>query len=186
MTSIARKHHSIADTELMEDRDEVRYELWHGQPHAMTGGTAANYLITVSLFRVLDGQLDLPCVAFMSDMAVQLRQDAYSDKAYPDVMVVCDPLPGRVQTAPVLLAEVLSESSVQRDRTDKMNAYKALTSCQVYLIVNQTAQYIEVYRRGNGWRQEDYLSGIIELNKPKLRIDLPDVYDSVKALGFLI
>ena len=48
-----------------------------------------------------------------------------SNATYPDVMVVCDPLPGSYQTRPVLLAEVLSDSSTRRDRIDKYAAYTA-------------------------------------------------------------
>ena len=30
---------SFEESEALEDRDGVRYELWRGQPYAMTGGT---------------------------------------------------------------------------------------------------------------------------------------------------
>ena len=87
-------------------------------------------------------------------MALKLSPGAYSNKAYPDVMLVCDPLEGNYQTDAVLVAEVLSESSVTRDRNEKFKAYRALSSLQVYLILSQTAVEIEVYRRSSDWVRE--------------------------------
>jgi Uma2 family endonuclease len=120
-------------------------------------------------------------------MALRLQPDAYSDKAYPDGMIVCNPLPGSYQTDPVLVAEVLSESSVRRDRGDKWLAYTALASVEVYLLLSQTAAHIEVYRRANSWAQEDYLGSktVIERAKPALKIPLAAVYANVLAMGLL-
>jgi len=70
----------------------------------------------------------------------------------------------------VLLAEVLSDSSVRRDRVDKMRGYTRLASCQVYLILHQTARHVEVYRRENRWRVAHYLEGV-----PAVRIPLDAV-----------
>ena len=112
-------------------------------------------------------------------MALRLHPGAYSDKAYPDVMLVCDPLEGIYQTEPVLLAEVLSESSVTRDRKDKFKAYTALDSVKTYLILSQTAIEIEVYQRATDWAREIYRDNdVIELETPKLTLPLREIYDS--------
>ena len=171
----------------IEERDGLRYERWGDELVAMTGGTSAHNLIALGLNRVLDGQVALPCVAYVTDMAVKLQSDAYSDKAYPDGMVVRDPLPGYYQTSPVILAEVLSESSVKRDRGDKWRAYTTLPSAEVYLIISQTSVHVEVYRRANQWQREDYLGvdAVIELPQPKLSLALADIYAKVLALNLL-
>lgn len=173
---------NIADTEVLEDREQIRYELWQGQPHAMTGGTPAHNLIALALRDVLRDQVK-PCRVFTSDVAVRLGDADDADKAYPDLMVVCNPTTERVQQAPILLAEVLSDSSVRWDRVDKMRGYTRLDSCQVYLILHQTAQHVEVYRQENHWRVEHYLEGIIELGSPAVRIPLDAVYAELGELG---
>jgi len=187
MASPALKPPTFDDMEALEDRDGLRYELWRNEPVAMPGGTSAHNLITLALHRLLDDQLKLPCVAYAADMALKLQPDAYSDKAYPDGMVVCEPLPGRYQTDPVLVAEVLSESTVKRDRGDKWLAYTALPLLQVYLLISQTAAHIEVYRRATGWKREDYVGveAVIELPQPVLIIPLAGIYAKVLALGLL-
>ena len=84
------------------------------------------------------------------------------------------------QTDPVLLAEVLSESSVTLDRNDKFKAYTALKTVQVYLILSQTAVEIEVYRRTNAWKKEIYRDlDVIELDAPNLTLSLREIYDTV-------
>ena len=187
MAHPALKPPTFDDMEALENRDGLRYELWHNVPVAMTGGTSAHNLITLALHRLLDDQLKLPCVAYAADMALKLQPDAYSDKAYPDGMVVCEPLPGKYQTDPVLLAEVLSESTVKRDRGDKWLAYTALPSLHVYLLISQTAAHVEVYRRATAWKWEDYVGveAVIELPQPILTLPLAAIYAKVRALGLL-
>jgi Uma2 family endonuclease len=184
MSEAALKPLSFATTEILEDRDGLRYELWNGELVAMTGGSSAHNLIALGLRDVVRSQAR-PCMTYVADMALKLQPGAYSNKAYPDVMLVCEPLEGNYQTDPALLAEVLSDSSVKRDRNDKMCAYRALNSIEVYLIVSQTNVHIEVYRRANDWLREDYLGveAVIELPQPQLTIPLRQVYADVLVLG---
>jgi Uma2 family endonuclease len=180
MSETALKRLTFDEAEALEDRDGVRYELWHGQLVAMTGGTSAHNQIALDLREHIKGQSDRRCLVYAADMALKLNPGSYGDKAYPDVMLVCDPLEGTYQTDPVLVAEVISESSVTRDRNDKFKAYTALASIQVYLILSQTAVEIEVYRRATDWACEIYRgSDIVELQAPALRLSLPEIYDSV-------
>ncbi len=181
MPEPAFKPLTFDELEALEDHHGLRYELWNGQPVAMTGGTRAHNVITLGLYRTIYGQIPPGCEAYVADMSVRLDPSAYSDKAYPDVMVVCDPQEGTFQTKPVLVAEVLSESSVSRDRNKKFQAYTVLDSVEVYLILSQTAVEVEVYRRANGWAEELYRGGeaIIEIPQPKLRLALRDIYQDV-------
>ena len=168
------------EVEALEDRDGLRYELWNGQAFAMTGGTSAHNQIALDLRELIKRQMNRGCLVYAADMALKLGSGAYTDRAYPDVMTVCDPLPGTYQTEPVLVAEVLSESSVTRDRNEKLRAYTALDSVQVYLIVSQTAVEIEVYRRATRWTREIYRdSDVVELDAPKLALPLREVYESI-------
>ncbi|MGH8584141.1 MAG: Uma2 family endonuclease [Gammaproteobacteria bacterium] len=166
------------DVVALEDRDGSRYELWEGQPHAMTGGTRAHNRIALGLRDIIKSQIPRACDVFVADMALRLSPEGASNRAYPDVMVTCNADPGSYQTSPILVAEVLSESSVNRDRTKKLNAYTAIESVQAYLILSQTAIEIEVYRRVNGWREEIYRGGdaLIELVEPNIRLPLRGIY----------
>lgn len=181
MTEVAVKTLTFADIDILEDQDRIRYELWDGQPVAMTGGTRAHNLIALGLRDVLRRQLPRQCDVFVADMALRFSSATKYNQAYPDVMIVCNAQRGAYQEKPVLVAEVLSESSVGRDRQGKFRAYQSIESVAAYLILSQTAVEIEVYRRANHWVEEVYRGkeAVIELMQPALTIPLHQVYDQV-------
>ncbi len=182
MAEPALKDLTFDELEALEDWDGLRYELWGGEPVAMTGGTPAHNLIALALARTIYPQLKgTHCRVFMADVGLRLGTSTRSNKAYPDVMIVCNLKPEAYQTEPVLVAEVLSESSVGRDRNTKFKAYKSLATVQVYLILSQTAVEIEVYRRASGWAEEVFRGGeaVIELAQPLLLLPLRAIYEDV-------
>lgn len=169
------------DAEKLEDRDGLRYELWDGEPVAMTGGTPAHNLIALGLRDVMKPQLEPGCRVFVADVGLRLGESQHSNKAYPDVMVVCNPQPETYQSNAALVAEVLSDNSVNRDRNKKFKAYAAQASVHSYLILSQSAVEIEVYRRTNAWTEEIYrgAEAVIELPQPALRLPLREIYADV-------
>jgi Uma2 family endonuclease len=88
----------------------------------------------------------------MNDMKV--RVEAANCFYYPDVMVTCEPLEPRSVyiNKPVLIIEVLSQSTAQIDRREKLVAYKKLSSLQEYVIVHQNKQLVEVHRKQSNGR----------------------------------
>ena len=98
MSSTKNLRIEFEELEALEDRDGLRYELWDGELVAMMGGTRAHNVITLGLYRTIHHQLQPDCEAYVADMSVRLDPSAYSDKAYPDVMVVCNPRDGTYQT----------------------------------------------------------------------------------------
>jgi Uma2 family endonuclease len=109
----ARKPMTLDEIDALEDATGQRYELWHGEPVAMTGGTLRHNLIALALSRAIYPRLQPGCRVVVADVKLCLGEAVDSNATYPDVMVVCDPLPGSYQTRPVLLAEVLSDSSTR-------------------------------------------------------------------------
>jgi len=98
MKERAFKHMTVADLEALEERTGQRYELWQGQPVAMTGGTATHNLVALGLYRTVYPQLKPDCRAFVADVKLRLDQADDSDTTYPDMMVVCNPLIDKQQT----------------------------------------------------------------------------------------
>ncbi|MGF1613971.1 MAG: Uma2 family endonuclease [Gammaproteobacteria bacterium] len=181
MSEPALKRLTFDDVEKLEDRDGLRYELWDGEPVAMTVGTPAHNLIALGLRDVIKPQLEPACRVFVADVGLRLGESQHSNKAYPDVMVVYNPKPETYQSNAVLVAEVLSDNSVSRDRNKKFKAYAAQGAVQTYLILSQSAVEIEVYRRANAWTEEIYrgAESIIELPHPALRLPLREIYAGV-------
>ncbi len=150
---------SIADYLTLEERGNVRHEYVDGFVYNVVGGSARHNLIaSTSLSRLRQHYRGKPCRVYMSDMKVQIGTKFY----YPDVMVVCgefDPT-AKFETAPVLILEVLSESTEAKDRLEKLVAYQKLPSLQEYVLVAQDKVKIECYRRNDdAWQIESYSHG---------------------------
>jgi len=83
----------------------------------------------------------------------------------PDVVVLCDGVPDRhIESTPTLVAEVLSDSTEQRDRTFKRDLYDE-QGVSVYLLLDPKAETLEAYRRdSDGSWQHQQVDEAIELN----------------------
>jgi Uma2 family endonuclease len=142
-----------------EKTSDVRHEYVDGAVYAMVGASALHNLIAGSLFTAFRDHLrKSPCRVFMSDMKVRVDDVFY----YPDLLVTCGAIdPGAYyQTAPVLIVEVLSESTEARDRLEKRLAYQRIESLEEYALVAQDKMMIEIFRRNpDGWELETYSYG---------------------------
>ena len=72
----------------------------------------------------------------------------------PDVMVVCEPINGDyVTNPPALILEILSPSTVLKDRNTKFNLYKAY-GVRYYLIADIGKKSIEIFQLKDNVYQE--------------------------------
>jgi Uma2 family endonuclease len=76
----------------------------------------------------------------------------------PDVMVTCEPIEGNYPTKPpVLILEILSSSSILKDRNTKFNLYQAY-GVKYYLIADIERKEIEFFvLKENRYQQETNL-----------------------------
>ena len=87
-------------------------------------------------------------------------------------------------TEPILIVEVLSESTEEIDRNKKFRQYTALPSLQYYLMIHQDMALIEFYqRKGESNTFEfnffDKLSETINLPVLGTSIKMEDIYDGI-------
>jgi len=138
---------------------EVRHEYVNGEVFAMVGTSVGHNLIALNLASTLTQHLrGGQCRALMSDVKVRIRTHRDDRFYYPDLAVTCSNLkPSDYYTeSPVLICEVLSDSTERQDRADKFYAYRKLASLQEYVLVAQDLMRVEVYRRNTGWELEVY------------------------------
>jgi Uma2 family endonuclease len=155
-----------------EDRQELRYEFNGFQPVAMTGGTAAHARIQANLITALVGRLrGKPCQAMGSHLKIAVAGRI----RYPDAFVVCTPIPNKakVVTDPVVVFEVLSDSTAREDLFTKNAEYRATPSILHYVILEQTEAAAVVFSR----KGEDWVSEILTddgvLHMPEIGIEIP-------------
>lgn len=133
----------------MDDASPLRHEYVGGQFYAMTGGTMRHNRIAGNVFRLLAHRFEsTPCQVFINDMKLHVL--ASDSVYYPDVFVYCGANVANEDTLVTdakLVVEVLSDSTVARDRRQKRIAYQKLPGLQSYWIVSQTEQRVEVHSR---------------------------------------
>jgi len=131
-----------------EEKSSIRHEYVDGCVFAMSGATDAHNIVCGNIFAAIYAHVrGTGCRAYINDMKVRIQsQKRYY---YPDIMVSCEPFDAKsvIKTGPCLLIEVLSPSTTQIDKREKLVAYQKIASLQEYVIVYQDRQKVELYRR---------------------------------------
>lgn len=165
---------------------ETRHEYVGGVVYAMAGASNAHNLIAgnvlVSLANRLRGR---PCRPFNSDTKIRLRLPSQVRFYYPDVSVTCQPNPqsDSFQDEPAVIVEVLSAETRRIDEGEKRDAYAMIPSLSAYLLVEQAAARVVVFRRGeHGFVREVHagLEATIALAEIGCELPLAEVYDGVE------
>lgn len=141
----------------LERAAEYRSEYWFGHIYAMAGGSPEHSAIGANAIACVWNQLiDTPCQVYNSDMKVRATPDGLF--AYPDLSVVC----GEPQfhddkrdmlINPIVIMEVLSDSTEVFDRRKKFAQYQHLDSFTDYVLIAQDEPHVEHYARqaDNEW-----------------------------------
>ena len=143
----------------LEELTGIKYELIDGHIIAMTGGTKAHNLIALGLFTEIDAQKEAHCRLYVADVKLRIdkehKQNKKDTSTYPDVMLACGEEDSDLyEEHPLLLAEVLSDSTARKDKGIKREKYLKLPSLQAYLILSQTEIMATIYqRKNNEWIQ---------------------------------
>lgn len=171
-----------------EVNSEERHEYIDGEVIPVTGGTPNHNQIALNLSSALNFALKRqPYRVFVTDQRLWIpRKRIYT---YPDLMVVQGELQlqdGRRDTItnPLMIAEVLSESTRSYDKDKKFAAYRTIPSFQEYLLIDQYTMHIEQYFKTgkNSWTFFEYddANEIVSLNSIPFQITLADIYDKVE------
>ncbi|MCC6777073.1 MAG: Uma2 family endonuclease [Hyphomicrobiales bacterium] len=165
------------------DGRDGRYELAEGRVVMMTGGTMRHGMIVGNLFESLRRQLDRKRWVVLTEFGVDVGPRTIR---YPDVVVDERGAKGRDLTAkaPVLVAEVLSPSSIQIDLGDKASEYLQLPNLAAYLVLAQDEIKTWAYVRGSGnFSAPQVAAGAhqyIGLPAFGLQLSLADIYADIE------
>ena len=187
MTSLPSYYLSPEEYLAAERRAEYKSEYIDGVVYAMSGASERHNLIVANLITSLVVQLrGRPCRVYPSDLKV--RMPSGKRFFYPDVSVVG----GEVKFAddkrdvilnPVLIIEVLSESTAACDRGKKFLSYQQVESLQEYLLISQDEVLVEHFvRQGNDtWLYTKAASTeeAVVLPSVECKLALSDVYDKM-------
>ncbi len=134
----------------------MKHEFLDGMILAMAGGTPDHAAIAMavgaSLVRQVQGK---KCRVFSADLRVRAITTGFA--GYPDVAVVCgklerDPEDANTATNPAVVVEVLSPSTEQYDRGEKLTQYQQIPSLAHVVLVAHDEVRIDVWSREEaGW-----------------------------------
>ncbi len=166
-----------------EEVSPVRYEYIYGEVWAMAGTSDRHNIVTGNIFANLWSHLrDSPCRPFIENMKVRVEPEVFY---YPDIIVSCEELPESpyFRNQPKLIIEVISPSTANVDRREKLIAYQKMPSVHEIVLVNQEKIALEIHRRQPDGRWITYYFDDTDteftLDSVELTLPLAEVYRRV-------
>ena len=170
-----------------ERKAEERHEYFDGEIFAMSGAKRNHNIIAWNIGGELRQKLKgKNCEAYPADMRVFVP--ATGLYTYPDLVVVCgepkfqDDIFDTLLN-PVLIVEILSETTESYDRGKKFMHYRSIESLREYVLVSQDEALIEKYvKSGDGFWVLSEAVGInseIKFDSIDCVVALKEVYDKV-------
>lgn len=181
------KKYTPAEYLALEEKAEYRSEYENGEIVAMAGGSLNHARITSNIDRSFGNKLDKKCESFTTD--VKVRVESYRKFYYPDVLVICDEpefYKKRNDTIinPILIVEVLSDSTEAKDRGEKFAAYQTLETLQEYILVSQDKAKVEQLKRENDgtWKYQATigLKSRVKFTSIEVELELNEIYQRVE------
>lgn len=162
-------------------------EYYAGEIFLMACATKLHNIIAANILGELYGQLKKkPCLVFPSDMRLKVSKTGLY--TYPDAMVACEKVifegeKEDVLLNPVIIVEVLSESTEGYDRGKKFEHYRRIDSFLEYLLVAQDQHHVEHYvkQKNGAWlfSETRSLDETIKLPSIDCELALSEIYDKV-------
>ncbi len=143
----SQRHYPIGEYFLAEQMSPARHEYFDGEIFVMSGGSPNHETIVLNLAAAFHAALrGSSCRAFGSNMRIRTPSGLYT---YPDASIVCGTLDVvRIQGMdtvgnPVVLVEVLSQSTVDYDRGQKFELYRSIATLRDYVLIEQSKIEVE-------------------------------------------
>lgn len=171
----------------LEEKAEYRSEYENGEIVAMAGGSLNHARITSNINRLFGNKLNKSSESVTTD--VKVRVESYRKFYYPDVLVICgEPefFKKRTDTIvnPILIVEVLSDSTEAKDRGEKFAAYQTLENLQEYILVSQDKAKVEQFKRETDgtWKYQATigLKSRVKFTSIEVELELNEIYQRVE------
>ncbi len=179
-------NYSIEEYLEMEANSLEKLEYHEGEIFAMAGGTLNHNLLSNNVGGSLRQAIKTKgktCRTYNSDAKIAVSDEKF---VYSDTFIVCGKteifpeMPQAVKN-PILIVEVLSDSTALYDRQGKFQAYQTINTFREYMLVSQNEILVEVFFKPENavfWQYRSYtkLEDVIELKSVDVEISLNDIY----------
>ncbi|GCL55896.1 hypothetical protein NIES3806_32520 [Microcystis aeruginosa NIES-3806] len=187
LSATETKYYTPEEYLALEETSEDKNEYRQGEIIPMVGATTNHNQIAGNFYRRFP--LTINNQDYYTYMeTVRLWLSDYSIYTYPDVMVIQgQPLyQGNSKSNvinPLIIVEVLSNSTQAYDRGDKFKFYRSLPTFQEYILIEQSSYSVERYykQKDNQWLI-DFVTGenaVLQLLSVDWQISFQDLYQRV-------
>jgi len=184
----SQRRYTVEDYYFVDVGSPIRHEYYDGEIYAMSGGTRTHARIGGNVFAALHEALrGKACEPFNSDMRLMTPSGLHT---YPDVSVVCgeaEVIGQEERTTllnPIMIVEVLSDSTRAYDRGEKFEMYRSITSLREYVLIEQIRPSVELRRRApdNEWTvfTTESLDQVVHLASIEIDLPLTRIYERVE------
>jgi Uma2 family endonuclease len=171
----------------MERRSETRHEYYDGEIFALAGATEQHNIIVSNVLSAIHTQFkNRPCRVYVNEMKVKIEKTGLY--TYPDIVAICgnsifEDERTDILLNPMVIIEVLSDSTEAYDRGKKFEHYRKIPSLQEYILISQHTSHVEHFLRteSNQWilTEKDDIHETLIFPSINVNISLTDVYDKV-------
>ncbi|MGI8469208.1 MAG: Uma2 family endonuclease [Pyrinomonadaceae bacterium] len=167
---------------------EGNFEYFDGEIFEMSGVSPNHARIERNfLVRLSPRASEKKCEVFPANLRIKVP--ALPTYRYPDLSVVCGKAEfveiGGLQCLanPILIVEVLSDSTEKYDQGEKFREYKSIESFNEYLLISSTERIVVLYQKYNEkfWLRSDYTAGeFFHLNTLDIDVGVDELYQGVE------
>jgi Uma2 family endonuclease len=171
----------------LEEKATEKHEYRDGEIALMPGGTTNHNQIAGNFYRQFPLKIqNQDYYVYINDVRLWIAQ--YRIFTYPDVMVIKGkPMYGGKGTSnvtnPLIIVEVLSQSTRDYDRTDKFQYYRSIPEFREYILIDQYRFYVSQYfkQEDGKWIFNDYQGedSVLKLACDEFEISFQDLYARV-------
>lgn len=182
------RFYSLEEYYLLVKNSSEKYEYWNGEIFCMSGRSKEHAFIATNVAKRLGNELESRnCRVANSDMAIKVP--TAPPLRYTDLSVACEAL--EIETVngidllvnPILLIEILFNTTERYGRHLKFEFYKSIESFQEYLLIAQDELSITQYvKQADGsWQGNEVIGLDSEIYLPSIncRLLLKQVYEGV-------
>lgn len=191
MVQAQEKLYTIEEYLALEEKAETKHEFDNGKIIEMPGAKFNHNAIIAAIIFTLMTELrskQKNCIVLSESMKIQIP--AVDSFVYPDVTVLCEKPQfyadrEDVLMNPLLIVEVLSESTANYDREEKFEKYTTLPSIREYVLVSQDKPFVEAFYlhdpENELWKisHASKLEATVHLHSVDVTLKLEDIYKQV-------
>lgn len=166
MTAVPKEKLTLEEYFELDRNSEANYEYFDGEIFEMSGVSPNHATIEINLITKTNPAANKKgCRLFPANLRIKVP--TLPTYRYPDLSVVCGEAKfeeiGGLQCLvnPVLLVEILSDSTESYDRGEKFRQYKSIESFREYILVSSDSKNVTHFLKHSErfWLQSDYETG---------------------------